>query len=183
MIPLTVVTATLPERADLLHELAQCIARQTVRPRWLVGTDWDRQGPAPILNRLVEEADTEWVFRCDDDDLFDLDHFETIADNLGDDYDIVYTWPRIDPLGHFEHPTDLQRIYPLKTLMDANWIASAAAVRRSMWLELGGLADVPNEDHDLWKRALQHGARFRCIPQVTWTYRLGDWEHRCQEAM
>jgi len=41
---------------------------------------------------------------------------------------------------------------------------------------------VHNEDHDLWVRALDAGARFRCIPEVTWTYRLGDWPHRCMEA-
>jgi hypothetical protein len=55
-------------------------------------------------------------------------------------------------------------------------------VRVSLWRELGGYRDVHNEDHDLWVRALDAGARFRCIPEVTWTYRLGDWPHRCMEA-
>jgi hypothetical protein len=182
VIPITVVTPTLPERLPMLHELGQSIARQTVRPHeWLVKTDWDRVGPAKIINDLVANADTDWVFRCDDDDLFDPHHFATIGEYLTDDYDIVYTWPRIDPPGHLERPDALQRIYPLKTLRDANWIASAAAVRRSLWAELGGLRDVRNEDHDLWIRALDGGARFRCVPQVTWTYRLGDWPHRCME--
>lgn len=177
MIDLTIVTATVPERAPLLHELRQSIAQQTVRPKWLVSTDWRKEGPATVINRLVEQVDTEWVFRCDDDDLFDPNHFEVIAANLSDDHDIVYTWPRIDPLGHFDDPRALQRVYPLKTLRDANWITSAAAVRTSLWRELGGYADVHNEDHDLWVRALDTGARFRCVPEVTWTYRLGDWPH------
>lgn len=182
MIPLTIVTATITERANLLHELRQSIATQSVRPKWLVSTDWKREGPAPVINRLVEQVDTEWVFRCDDDDLFDADHFATIAEHLTDDHDIVYTWPRVRPAGHLEDERALQRIYPLKTLMDANWIASAAAVRVSVWRDLGGYrTDVHNEDHDLWKRAYQAGARFRCVPEVTWTYRLGDWPHRCLE--
>lgn len=181
MIDLTIVTATLPERAALLHELRTCISTQTVRPRWLVATDWHRVGPARIINELVDEVDTTWVFRCDDDDLFDRHHFATIAAELDDHCDIVYSWPRVDPPGHLESADALQRIYPLRTLMDANWIASAAAVRVSLWRELGGLRDVPNEDHDLWKRAYSAGARFRLIPQVTWTYRLGDWPHRCLE--
>lgn len=106
VIPLTVVTATIPERADMLHELGQCIARQTVRPyEWIVATDWDREGPAAVLKRLVADVDTEWVFRCDDDDLYDPNHFEVIGANLTDRADIVYTWPRIDPLGHFDDPT------------------------------------------------------------------------------
>lgn len=180
MIPLTVVTATVPERADMLHELGQCIARQTVRPfEWIVRTDWDKQGPAKTINQLVADVETPWVFRCDDDDLFDPNHFATIGEYLNGEFDIVYTWPRIDPLGHFDDPRALQRVYPLKTLRDANWITSAAAVRTSLWDDLGGYRDVHNEDHDLWVRALDAGARFRCIPEVTWTYRLGDWEHRC----
>lgn len=181
MIPLTVVTSTILERADMLHELQQSIAQQTVRPEWLIETDWDHRGPAQIINNLVEQVTTEWVFRCDDDDLFDPDHFATIAEHLSDDHDIVYTWPRVRPAGHLEDERALQRVYPLKTLMDANWIASAAAIRTSLWRELGGLRDVHNEDHDFWKRAFTHGARFRCVPQVTWTYRLGDWPHRCME--
>lgn len=182
MIDLTVVTATLPERVDMLHELRQSLAVQTVRPRWVVATDWHRVGPARIINELAGDVDTTWLFRCDDDDLFDPTHFETIAANLSDDVDIVYSWPRVDPPGHLERPDVLQRIYPLKTLRDANWIASAAAVRVSLWRQLGGYADVHNEDHDLWVRAYDAGARFRCVPEVTWTYRLGNWPHRCLEG-
>jgi hypothetical protein len=182
VIPLTIVTATIPERAPLLHELGQSIARQTVRPyEWIVKTDWDKVGPAKVINDIVADIDTPWLFRCDDDDLFDTNHFETLAPFLTDDHDIVYTWPRVDPPGHLERPDVLQRIYPLKTLRDANWIASAAAVRTSLWDDLGGYRDVHNEDHDFWVRALDAGARFRCVPEVTWTYRLGDWPHRCME--
>jgi hypothetical protein len=178
-VPLTVVTPTIPERRELLHELGQSIARQTAHPyEWIVRTDWDQVGPAVMVNRMVAEADTEWVFRCDDDDLYDTNHFEVIGQHLSDDYDVVYSWPRIDPLGHFDTPDALQMILPWKTLRDANWIASAAAIRTSLWEELGGYRDVHNEDHDFWVRALDAGARFRCIPQVTWTYRMGEWEHR-----
>lgn len=179
MIPVTVVTPTLPERRPLLHELGQCIARQTARPyEWIVKTDWERVGPAQIVNDMVADVDTDWVFRCDDDDLFDSNHFEVIGAHLSDDFDVVYTWPRIDPPGHFEHAEALQGVRPLSTLRERNWIASAAAIRASLWSELGGLRDVPDEDHDFWLRALNAGARFRCIPQVTWTYRMGAWEHR-----
>lgn len=179
---ITVVTPTIPERHDMLCELGACINAQTVPPAdWLVGIDHDRRGPAVVVNELVAQAATEWVFRCDDDDLFDPDHFETITAGLGDDWDIVYTWPRVDPPGWIGEK-GLQVIMPPQTLRDANWIASAAAVRRSLWDRLGGYRDVHNEDHDLWKRALEAGARFRLIPQVTWTYRLGPWPHRSEEA-
>lgn len=180
MIPLTVVTATIPERADMLHELGQCIARQTVRPyEWIVATDWDRVGPSKVINDLVAQVNTPWVFRCDDDDLFDVNHFEVIGANLSDRADIVYTWPRIDPPGWIGE-TGLQVLGSPEFLREHNFIPSAAAVRTSLWDELGGYRDVHNEDHDLWVRALDVGARFCLVPQVTWTYRLGDWPHLSQ---
>lgn len=180
---LTVVTSTIPERADMLAELAGCMKRQTHQPAdWLVHIDDAREGPAVCLNRLVEAADTTWVFRADDDDLFDDRHFEVIAERLDDSVDFVYSWPRCEP-GGWIGERGLQVVHPLKTLHVVNWIASAAAVRRSLWLELGGLdedPDVRNEDHDFISRLVDAGARFRLAPEVTWTYRLGDWPHRSQ---
>lgn len=179
---ITTVTPTIPERADMLEELKASLAAQTVAPtESLVRVDHLHAGPVATVNMLVEDVETEWFFRCDDDDLFHPNHFEIITSELGDDWDIVYSWPHIDPPGHLT-PDALQRVLPLKTLRDANWIASAAAIRTSLWRELGGYRDVHNEDHDFWIRALDAGARFKCIPKVTWTYRLGDWPHRCQET-
>lgn len=176
MIDLTVITSTIPERSQLLNDLGQCIARQTVRPYgWDIATDWDRKGPAHVLNDLAANVETEWLFRCDDDDLYDDNHFETLAPHL-DEGDIVYTWPRVDPPGWIGRE-ELQVQFPLEWLERMNWIASAAAIRTDLWAHLGGLHDVHNEDHDFWKRAHRAGARFVCIPQVTWTYRLGDWPH------
>lgn len=178
MIDLTVITVTIPERALMLAELGAAMEAQTLRPEWMIEVDEAGTGPVENLNRLVDRCDTDWVHRVDDDDLIDPHHFETLAPYLTDDHDIVYTWPRIDP------PTDdftadgLQLIRPLASLQDQNFIASAAAVRRSLWRDLGGLRNVPEEDADFWVRAYKAGARFRCIPQVTWTYRLGDWPHR-----
>ena len=166
----------------MLDELAASLRAQTVEPaEWLLRIDVERRGPAVVLNELAEQVDTEWLFRCDDDDLFDPEHFATLAPALTRDRDIVWTWPRVDPPGWIGE-RGLQVILPPQTLMDRNWIASAAAVRVSLWRELGGLRDVANEDHDLWKRALEAGARFHLVPQVTWTYRLGGWPHRSEET-
>ena len=180
MIDLTVVTSTIPERRCMLHELQQSLAQQTVHPtEWRVKTDWDRIGPAHIINELVEESSTEWVFRCDDDDLYDANHFERLETQLVDGADIVYTWPRVDPPGWIG-VDELQVVFPIEQLEHMNWIPSAAAVRRDLWTHLGGYRDVHNEDHDLWKRAYRAGAQFVLVPEVTWTYRLGDWPHLSQ---
>ena len=182
MIDLTVITATIPERALMLAELAAALDVQTERPEWLIEVDEDGDGPVPHLNRLAEKVDTEWIFRLDDDDLVDPDHFEILADYLTDDYDVVYSWPRITPPTEDLSEDGLQIVMPLRTLEGRNFIASAAAVRTSLWRELGGLHDVAEEDHDLWIRAYHAGARFRCVPRVTWTYRMGDWPHRSEST-
>jgi len=180
MIPLTIVTATIPERRDKLRELGRCLADQTVHPyEWVVKTDWNRVGPAKIINGLVADADTDWVFRADDDDLFDPNHFETLAEYLTGEFDVVYTWPRVDPPGWIGE-TGLQVVFPMEHIHHVNWIASAAAVKTELWDHLGGYRDVHNEDHDLWQRAVTADAKFLCIPRVTWTYRLGDWPHLSQ---
>lgn len=173
---LTVVTATIPERKRMFHELRQSIALQTVKPAgWLVHVDRDSRGPAAVINELAERVDTDWLFRCDDDDLYDPTHFETLAPHLTD-ADIVYSWPRVDPPGWIGRD-ELQVTFPLHMIERMNWITSAAAVRVELWRHLGGYREVHNEDHDLWKRAYRAGARFRLVPEVTWTYRLGDWPH------
>lgn len=179
MIDLTVITVTIPERAQMLAEVAECLDAQTEQVEWLVAVDEQGDGPVPYLNDLVDKTDTEWVFRLDDDDLIDPNHFATLAPYLTDEYDIVYTWPRVVPPP--PPPLDggwLQMVFPLSTLEERNFIASAAAVRTSFWCQLGGVRDVTDEDWDLWLRAWRAGARWRCVPKVTWTYRMGSWPHR-----
>lgn len=138
MIDLTVITVTIPERALMLAELAAAMDAQTLRPDWAIEVDEDGNGPVPQLNRLAAKADTEWLFRLDDDDLIDPDHFATLADYLTDDHDIVYTWPRIDPSNDGFSIDGLQLIRPLASLREVNFIASALAIQRSTFQSLGG---------------------------------------------
>lgn len=176
---LTVITATLPERAPLLGQLAESLACQSVHVGWHVGWDTDRRSPVPVLNRLAAGVSTEWLFRCDDDDLFDPHHFETVGEHLADNVDIVWTWCRI--VGRFA-PGEFQQPFDADRLREQNYIPSAAAIRTGLWSDLGGVRDgglSEHEDWDFWLRALDAGARFRCVPTVTWTYRLDDaWAHR-----
>ncbi len=180
----TVVTPTIPERAPQLAELRASIEAQTVRPAaWVCGLDVQRVGPGPIVNDLIAEADTEWVIRVDDDDLLDPNFFETLAPHLTADADIVYPWCRVEngpiPDWAFQVPFDAE------WLMFENFIPCTAAIRRDVFIDLGGYReppDTPHEDWDLWRRALQSGARFLCVPTVTWTYRFGDWDHRVYAA-
>jgi GT2 family glycosyltransferase len=178
-----VITATLPERRALFADCAQSIAAQTLAPAgWHVGFDHDRQGPAKVLNGLAQRVQTEWLFRLDDDDLLEADHFEVIKPFLKNNTaDIVYTWCAVEgrmARNRFAVPFDATR------LQTDNFIPSCAAIRTTLFHELGGykhddhLDTTRHEDWDFWLRALESGARFLCIPIATWTYRMGDWQHR-----
>jgi glycosyltransferase involved in cell wall biosynthesis len=178
VIDLTVITATVTERAPQFAELYEAMQAQTVRPKWAVMYDMLGEGPAAVRNRLVEAASTEWVFPLDDDDLIDPDHFEIIAQHLSDDVDVVWTLPRVphdeELEGWLAHEVDVWG-------MDRqNAIAASAAVRRSVWLAAGGQpSDEANEDHAFWIRVRNASGRFKQVMQTTWTYRLDPvWSHR-----
>jgi hypothetical protein len=47
-------------------------------------------------------------------------------------------------------------------------------MRTSVVRDLGGWSDDGLEDWDLYRRALEAGASFVCIPEVTWRYRFHD---------
>jgi glycosyltransferase involved in cell wall biosynthesis len=177
--PFTVIMPTIPERADLFAEALESVQRQTFPVEYRVGMDTDHNGPIPTVNALAGCVETEWLFRLDDDDLLDPDHF-AILNNWLDDADIVYTWCRVEG---GTHPEDFfQKNFHVSHLREANWIPCSAAVRTQLWHDLGGLQAsdwTDHEDWDFWVRALDAGARFRCVPAVTWTYRLNtEWEHR-----
>lgn len=175
---ITVVTSTVETRAVQLAELAASIANQSIPPtEWLIHWDVERRGVAACINALVERANTEWVFPMGDDDLFMPHHFDTLTMHLSADADVVWTLPSVP--GRRELEAVVSRQFNPDVMDDHNQICAPAAVRRSLWLELGGYRDVPTEDWDLWRRALAAGARFRQVMVQTWVYRCDDsWPHR-----
>ncbi len=176
---ITLLTATLPERRHLFGELAASVTRQSLPPeKWLVEWDFAHRGPVAVINDLAAQVETEWLFRIDDDDILEADHFDVLKGYLTDQADIVYTWCHLDGQGS----TRLyQRPFNPDQLKVENYIPSPAAIRTSLWRELGGYRTVqytPHEDYDFWIRAVAAGARFLCVPIVTWRYRMGEWSHR-----
>ena len=189
-----VLTPTLPSRPELLAEAVASVNAQSLRPvAHLIGVDHEEMGIGGTLNRLASSADADWLARLDDDDLIDPSHLETLAARTNE-ADILYSWCRIVPRStngsEPPYPSVIGRsgwtpnqTFDPERLHASNYIPATALIRKSLWHELGGwqragygVAGSPasaegTEDWDFWLRALEAGARFLCIPTVTWSYR------------
>ncbi len=178
---LSLILATVPERELLRRQCVASIEAQTMRPAALLWeVDANHRGPVATFNSLASKVTTDWLFPFADDDLLDPEHFEVLQTGLSDNVDIVYTWCRVT--GRPELPETLFQIErPFHHLKSQNWIPGSAAIRTQLWKQLGGWQDpgiMKHEDWHFWVRAYNAGARFLCIPTVTWTYRVDrEWSH------
>lgn len=125
-------------------------------------------GPSPIRNRLAAQAKGEWLAFLDDDDLLEPDHL-LLLEAYTAEADVVYSYCTVEgrnfPL-NFEFDAD--------SLRQGNYIPVTTLVRKVKFDEVGGFGDEKLEDWGLWLRLLDAGARFVCVPIVTWTYRFRD---------
>jgi glycosyltransferase involved in cell wall biosynthesis len=191
---IVVLTPSLPERGELLAEAVASVRMQTVRPAMhAIAIDFENAGIGALLNRLARSADVDWLARLDDDDLLQPNHLEALS-TKAEDADVVYSWCEVAPRvvnGVLPAPPAVlgqTRRRPTQWFDEArlpagNYIPATTLVRRTLWAELGGWRedgwrfggerDDPalTEDWDFWLRALDAGARFVCVPEVTWIYR------------
>ena len=162
---LTLVTVTLPERRQMLVEMVESVAAQTVLPAAHLVVWDDGAGFEATVNRAVKLVDTAYYCLVDDDDLLKPDHVATLADNLTSD--VVWTW--CDVLGRSWNPNET---YQPGVLASRNYIPSNHAFRTELFAQLGGYRKGKHPDHDFLRRAEEAGATFLNIPKVTWTYRF-----------
>ena len=166
----TVITPSLPGRTDFLYECRQSVSSQTVPVQHLVCLDERGEGPQALRNRLVAQATTSWLLPLDDDDLLDPDCVEVLLER-SEDADVVYPFCRMDGRSDGWCPN---RLFNARRLFRLNFIPNTALVRTDLFRLLGGYRKVQLEDWDLWQRAFLHGARFRCVPEVLWSYRFHE---------
>lgn len=167
---ITVVTPSLPTRAAMLAEACASVAGQTLTPsEHLIGVDYGRRGSAYMRNQLVAASrHGDWIAFLDDDDILWPGHLARLAKGAEAGADIVYS--QCDGYS-VVMPFDADR------LREMNFIPVTVLMRRALFRELNGFmpsSSVPHghEDHDLWIRALDLGARFAYVPEPTWLYRL-----------
>lgn len=181
MIDLTVITPTVAGREALLEECKESVKNQTVPVadhRWLL--DVNRHGPALTRNVLVRDVETEWIAFLDDDDILLPNHFEVHQPFL-DDYDVIFSW------GMVVHRDGGQALFdssynPERILQGHNSIPVTATVRRSLFNYVTGFRlEERFEDWALWRDLIYAGARFKCIEEVTWHYRISPEARNSKE--
>lgn len=170
---LTVITCTIPGRADYLERCVDSVRRQTVGVHsHLIVSDDGSLGPIEKYNQLARAVDTEFLAILDDDNYWLDEHVETIAPYF-DDADVIYTWdgggtrPRQQLAGLSQ--IDLVEHFTIRNAVD-----QSCAVRTEMFERVGGFEfnEYRTMDRDLWLRIAQVGGRFLAIPKFTWFYSL-----------
>ena len=167
----SVLTASLPDRAEMLAEAKASVSEQdlprSVQVEHIVAIDHDREGAGVLLNRCLALSSGDWVMVLDDDDLLDPDHLATVlAHPLGG---VVYTLPRVTGGTFAQYHGDFDGEHLLR---GHNMVSHNALLPRRLVKMLGGWNPVTAFDLDLFQRLHQAGVEFHQIRETTWTYRL-----------
>ena len=162
----TVITPTLPERSQLLERCARSVIKQTVFCLHEIFSDRIGEGPQALRNALAWSATTEWLLPLDDDDELDPTCVQMLLEN-SEDADIVYPWCRMEGRTDNWVPN---KLFEPGALFKQNFIPVTALIRRDLFLMLGGYQKSAMEDWLFWQWAYLHGATFKCVPEVLWTY-------------
>lgn len=173
---ITVLTASLPERAEQLADAIESVEAQTLTAHehkvWL---DDAREGPAACRNRLLAKTGSEFVAFLDDDDVLYPQHLEVLAIAQNEtDADLVFSWHDGGPGVPRYESWDASAYWTItngRNVIPVTVLARTAAIREA------GCFDPADryEDHALFLRMLALGMTFVCVPQVTWWYRInGD---------
>jgi hypothetical protein len=171
MIDITVLTASVPQRAEMLVEAMASVAAQTLQPaRYLVGVDYGRRGGAATYNQLLAQVDTSWFCCLDDDDLLDDDHLEILAGHTAE-ADVVHSYCRTSG-GTFEwynQPFDKDRLWT------SSPVPITSLCRTELAKKVGGFPETWDYDRALWQNIWTAGGVFHTVKRPTFTYRLhGD---------
>ena len=132
-------------------------------------------GPPGIVGALqttVEAASADWLARMDADDRCHPERLARQWERAGDSDVITTGVSLLDPLGEgmARYVAWANSLETHDAMANARFIENpvihpTVLIRGSALAAAGGYREVPwAEDHDLWLRMLQHGARFAKVP-------------------
>jgi len=148
----------------MLRECRESVKRQTLpAAEHRVYLDDFTERVGLVLNEMATATDCEWLHPLADDDLLLPDHLETHA-GFYQDADVVYSYCRVEGRDWSPNaPFDAASLH----------IPAVASIRRSLWELVGGWGDETRaEDHVFWRKCVDAGGRFACVPRETWVYRF-----------
>jgi hypothetical protein len=183
----TVCTATIPPRKELLARAIGSVAAQERKPKaHVIQVDLHKRGGPDTLDSAVRAAETDWVAMLDDDDELLPNHLAVlcrVAEETG--ADLVYPHFRYSNLpngGHLEVFRGVPWSNSRPHQVPLTWLA-----RRELILDVGGFSggfdplsfEVDHQgnrigyDFKLILKLVAVDAKIVHTPEVTWIYHVG----------
>lgn len=184
--PITVCTAHIPVRHDLLARAIHSVKNQTLLPKnHLISVDYARRGGPATLDAAIDGAMTDWVAILDDDDEFLPHHLETLYSvALETNADLVFSHFRYTSTGdggHLErfrgvpfdnaNPRQTTNVFLVKTDM-ALEVGGFSEGFDTMGYELDSIGNRIGYDFHFVKKLAAIGANIVHTPEVTWIYHV-----------
>jgi hypothetical protein len=180
----TIITATIPTRADLLARAVASVKAQTLQPaHHLIMEDTEKIGGAAVLDKLLKKVTTKYVAVLDDDDELLPQHIEVIYKCITEsDADLLYPWFRYQTSGNAGH---LERYFGVPWSNDdvhqvpITWIAKTLMIKRAGGFSEGYDRDSMNLDSSgnrigydftLIQNLVAQNRVIKHHPEVTWIY-------------
>lgn len=162
---ITVITATIPGREDMLAEAVESVKAQTLpAKKHVVYKDTGRRGIQWSMNVLWPQVRTPWMQWLADDDVLYPEHLERVASYTAD-ADIIHSYCDVTGRPGFSPNYSAEE--------SGYWMTATALMRTELVRSLGGWSPTAwPEDHAFWVKAAQAGARFAVHREPTWLYRF-----------
>jgi glycosyltransferase involved in cell wall biosynthesis len=126
----------------------------------------------------VRESTSEWFLPLDDDDTLHEDCIERLLE-ASEGMDIVYPWCHLEGM---DMPWVANKLYSEVSLFRGPSIPVTSLISRRIFDVVGGYREEQLEDYYFYVRAAQHGARFKCLPEVLWTYNFHQAQNFQRQA-
>jgi glycosyltransferase involved in cell wall biosynthesis len=183
----TVCTATIPTRVELLERAIRSVTNQTLKVQeHSIKLDLDKLGQPAVLDQIIQEAKTKYVAILDDDDELLPNHIELLYKKIIEtDADLVFPhfrYSNLSDAGHLEMFRGLPWDNNNPHQVPVTWIA-----KRQSILDVGGFSgdfdvlsyEVDNQgnrignDFNLVKKLAKANKHITNISEITWIYHVG----------
>jgi glycosyltransferase involved in cell wall biosynthesis len=183
----TVCTATIPTRNDLLQRCIQSVKNQTLQPaKHSIKLDDERLGHCAMLDAMIQEATTKYIAILDDDDELLPNHLELLYKTIEQtNADLVYPhfkYSNLPDAGHLEKYKNMPWDNNPNRQVPITWLA-----KRQSILEVGGFSKdfdinsylIDKEGnrlgHDFFmiKKLIEANKIIYHISDITWIYHVG----------